>query len=59
MFPRVAILLRIPINSARGFACFLHPRHKKPVSRVINFSHSDRDEVTSHRGSDLYFPDDK
>ena len=29
------------------------------VSCVVNFSHSDKYEVVSHRSFDLYFPDDE
>uniref|UniRef100_A0A8C0Q9R8 Uncharacterized protein n=1 Tax=Canis lupus familiaris TaxID=9615 RepID=A0A8C0Q9R8_CANLF len=29
------------------------------VSCVFDFSHSDRNEVISHNGLDLHFPDDK
>ena len=51
----MAVPVCIP-NSAQG--SFFSTSSPALVSCVVDFSHSDRCEVTSHCGFDLHFPDD-
>ena len=45
----------VPTNSAQGSP--FSAASPTLVFCVVDFSHSDRCEVTAHRGSDVYFPD--
>ena len=58
MSSRVAVPACIPTNSVREFP-FSTSLPIPVVSCVIDFNHSDRNEVLSHCGFDLYFPDAK
>ena len=49
---------RLPFAFVDGFL-FSASSPTSVVSCVVNFSHSDRCEVVSQCGFDLYFPDDE
>ena len=60
LFSRGAIPICIPTNRARGFCSPFSTSLPTPVvSRVVDFSHSDRCEVIYHYSFDLYLPDDE
>ena len=58
LFSRVAAPVCIPTSSAKR-SCFSASSPTSVVVWVVNVSHSDRSEVVSHCGFDLYFPDDE
>ena len=59
LFSRVAAPVCIPTSSAKEIL-FLRILASTPViAWVVNVSHSNRCEVVSHCGFDLYFPDDE
>ena len=60
LFSRVAAPICIPNNSVKSVSLPLHPpQHLFFPVLSVNFSHSDRYEVVSHCGFDLYIPNDE
>ena len=58
LFSRVAAPTCIPTNNAKR-SSFSASSPTSVVAWVVNVRHSDRCEVVSHCGFDLYFPDDE
>ena len=58
LLPRVAVPVCILTSSAKEIS-FSTSSPASVVARVVHVSHSDRCEVVSHCGFDLYFPDDE
>ena len=54
LFSIMAVLVRIPTNSIRGFP-FLHTLSSIYFCRLFDSSHSDQCEIVPHCGFDLHF----
>ena len=59
MFSTGAALVCIPTNNVQVVFFLNTPPTTAVAPCVVDFSHSDRCEVTSHCSLDLHFPDDE